>query len=441
MLPSNITYRNIAAVILRRRRSDSEDKEFDQMLIDSQKRVEELRRRLDESLSLFQRQQKLNGVGSARQANDKQRRILTVLYQDNQQTLIQVSGSPSMSCPVTSLEGRICLKLQNGSASSPLQVIVGAPAEQNGLTTDSLPSSPASSVDSGVSSLGSSNSSPSASPGSSPVYIRGSPFLPNSEKGNTQNLWIRERSTSECVTSTGLKSILKKTSPLVVYKGRFARSVSECQHPDEKEAIDGLIATDVLEDIDESSESLDCATIARKKRVSFSERLVQERSFRPNSSILGQKKKNQRKSKNKLKKKASEEASTDEESKLGSDDGRESSHDSFCDEQGKTNATKDCKECNGTDHETSDAEEDINEADASPKSGAIRQRILRSSTGEEACVTFMVGDGKLERNSRREKSPDPSWLRLLKRCSQKTATVSEVSANDEVVETAVEAKE
>ncbi|KHN73792.1 hypothetical protein Tcan_09160, partial [Toxocara canis] len=120
---------------------------------------------------------------------------------------------------------------------------------------------------------------------------------------------------------------------------------------------------------------------------------------------------------------------------------QESSHDSFCDEQGKTNPTKDCKECNGTDHETSDAEEDINEADASPKSGAIRQRILRSSTGEEACVTFMVGDGKLERNSRREKSPDPSWLRLLKRCSQKTATVSEVSANDEVVETAVEAKE
>uniref|UniRef100_A0A183V7M0 SWI/SNF related, matrix associated, actin dependent regulator of chromatin, subfamily a, member 4 n=1 Tax=Toxocara canis TaxID=6265 RepID=A0A183V7M0_TOXCA len=107
----------------------------------------------------------------------------------------------------------------------------------------------------------------------------------------------------------------------------------------------------------------------------------------------------------------------------------------------KTNATADSKECNGTDHELSGAEEDINEADASPKSGAIRQRILRSSTGEEACVTFMVGDGKLERNSRKEKSPEPSWLRLLRRCSQKTATVSEVSANDEVVETAVEAKE
>lgn len=63
-------------------------------------------------------------------------------------------------------------------------------------------------------------------------------------------------------------------------------------------------------------------TIARKKRVSFSERLVQERSFRPNSSILGQKKKNQRKSRNKLKKKTSEEVSTDDESKLGSEDRR-----------------------------------------------------------------------------------------------------------------------
>uniref|UniRef100_A0A0M3JCD8 Ion_trans domain-containing protein n=1 Tax=Anisakis simplex TaxID=6269 RepID=A0A0M3JCD8_ANISI len=51
----------------------------------------------------------------------------------------------------------------------------------------------------------------------------------------------------------------------------------------------------------------DC--IVRKKRVSFSERLVQERSFRPNSSILGQKKKNQRRSRNKLKKKASSEES------------------------------------------------------------------------------------------------------------------------------------
>ncbi|VDN83924.1 unnamed protein product [Brugia pahangi] len=58
---------------------------------------------------------------------------------------------------------------------------------------------------------------------------------------------------------------------------------------------------------------------SRKKRVSFSERLVQERSFRPNSSILSQKKKNQRKHKNKMKKKGSvttsEDNSTDDEAR------------------------------------------------------------------------------------------------------------------------------
>lgn len=56
----------------------------------------------------------------------------------------------------------------------------------------------------------------------------------------------------------------------------------------------------------------------RKKHVSFSERLVQERSFRPNSSILSQKKKNQRKQKNKMKKKgviALEDSSTDDEAR------------------------------------------------------------------------------------------------------------------------------
>lgn len=61
----------------------------------------------------------------------------------------------------------------------------------------------------------------------------------------------------------------------------------------------------------------------RKKRVSFSERLVQERSFRPNSSILGQKKKNQRKQRNKMKKRHSatseEEFSNDDEGRMRSD--------------------------------------------------------------------------------------------------------------------------
>lgn len=58
---------------------------------------------------------------------------------------------------------------------------------------------------------------------------------------------------------------------------------------------------------------------ARTKHVSFSERLVQERSFRPNSSILSQRKKNQRKQKNKLKRRCSlaldDNNSTDDETR------------------------------------------------------------------------------------------------------------------------------
>ncbi|VDK30231.1 unnamed protein product [Anisakis simplex] len=72
------------------------------------------------------------------------------------------------------------------------------------------------------------------------------------------DLRMRPRSTSECITSTGLKSILKKPTTVIEYRGRFVnyRSVSECQHSDEREAIDGLISADTLEGIDESSESL-----------------------------------------------------------------------------------------------------------------------------------------------------------------------------------------
>uniref|UniRef100_A0A915AIG0 Uncharacterized protein n=1 Tax=Parascaris univalens TaxID=6257 RepID=A0A915AIG0_PARUN len=342
------------------------------MLVDSQKRIEELRRRLDESLSLFQRQQKLGGTASSKHSNDKSRRMLTVLYQDEEQTIIQVSGSTAMNYSVDSLGVQTYRKVQNGSTSSPLQVVVGAATGHSALMADSLPSSPAGSVDSGISSFGSLSSSPSASPGSSPVYIR--------EDGIINQLRMRQRSTSECVASTGLKSILKKTPSSVVCNGRLARSISECQHPDEKEAIECLTSTEVLEEIDKSNESLDCMTVARKKRVSFSERLVQERSFRPNSSILGQKKKNQRKSRNKLKKKTSEEISTDDEGKLGSDDGRGCNNDSLsidvAEKQEKVDGVSDPNASVDVVHENNANDE----AGAAVEAGTIRRRVLRSST-------------------------------------------------------------
>uniref|UniRef100_A0A0M3I4F9 Lzipper-MIP1 domain-containing protein n=1 Tax=Ascaris lumbricoides TaxID=6252 RepID=A0A0M3I4F9_ASCLU len=416
------------------------------MLVDSQKRIEELRRRLDESLSLFQRQQKLGGTASSKHSNDKSRRPLTVLYQDDEQTIIQVSGPAAMNYSVDSLGVQMYRKVQNGSTSSPLQVVIGAAAGHNALTADSLPSSPAGSVDSGISSFGSSSSSPSASPGSSPVYVRGSPFILHPEDGIINQLRMRQRSTSECVASTGLKSILKKTPSSVVYNGRLARSISECQHPDEKEAIECLTSTEVLEEIDESNESLDCMTIARKKRVSFSERLVQERSFRPNSSILGQKKKNQRKSRNKLKKKTSEEVSTDDESKLGSEDRRGCSNDSISSDVIEKQESKrtanfnmlpevddvaDPNENVGVVHENNA----IDEADATVEAGTIRRRVLRSSTGEEACVTFMLGDHKLERHSNKQQSPEPNWMCFLKRQPQKN-----ISIDKDTVEAVVEAE-
>ncbi|VDK66630.1 unnamed protein product [Anisakis simplex] len=146
------------------------------LLIDSQKRIDELRQRLDESLSQFQRHQKLhsnsNHPSKPHNSNIKQRRILSVLCQNTEQTLIQISGTKSLNY----LFASPLQSTHNRQSTSPLHLIVGNSNDQS-CTGDSLPSSPANSVDSGISSFGSLSNSPSVSPGSSPVYTRNVPFM------------------------------------------------------------------------------------------------------------------------------------------------------------------------------------------------------------------------------------------------------------------------
>ncbi|VDM11615.1 unnamed protein product [Wuchereria bancrofti] len=198
-------------------------------------------------------------------------------------------------------------------AVSPLQVIVnsGNHQQQHSATEATINfmagfNSPVGSIDSGMSSLSSSNSSPASSPGCSPISVSNVPFQYVVE----QQVIPRGRSTSESVSITnGLKSILKKSAPLHITAGRFLRSYSECQSREV-----GEMKVTVADMNNDNSAGVD----SRKKHVSFSERLVQERSFRPNSSILSQKKKNQRKHKNKMKKKgtlATEDNSTDDEAR------------------------------------------------------------------------------------------------------------------------------
>ncbi|VDP11692.1 unnamed protein product [Onchocerca flexuosa] len=177
-----------------------------------------------------------------------------------------------------------------------------------------------------MSSLSSSNSSPASSPGCSPISVNNAPFQYVVE----QQVISRGRSISESISATiGLKSILKKSVPAHITTGRFLRSFSECQDND-----DGEVKL-VIADMDNQNSAVTGCT-PRKKRVSFSERLVQERSFRPNSSILSQKKKNQRKQKNKMKKKgalAMDDSSTDDEARHRSNS--EAMHYAICNDNGE----------------------------------------------------------------------------------------------------------
>lgn len=291
------------------------------MLEDTQKSLLELRQRLDEEIQAFQRRQQ---VSTASKNVQQKRRTMIVLSKDETFAFIQVSGNARLKLSKPEVEKRI---QQNRSpniavSSAPLKVIVGAAHDSNSTSGEYLTGSPASSVDSGMYSLSPADSPPSSSPGSSPVAIHSMPFQYKSNSKEHAMPHPRMRSVSECA-GVNLKGILKKTTPSHMISGRFTRTCSECQEVDEESAdIIGIIGKE------ENGEEI---PPRQQKRVSFSERLVQERSFRPNSSILGQKKKNQRKQKNKLRKRlGSTSEETEDEGYVRADS--ESSHDEVFEE-------------------------------------------------------------------------------------------------------------
>ncbi|KAL3984736.1 hypothetical protein ACH3XW_35770 [Acanthocheilonema viteae] len=298
-------------------------------MADHEKRLQFLRQQLDDSIRLYYCQQQQTALNRSNNngrslplVNVKNRRILHMLHQDETNACIQISGNMAkknftavvVTTKIPNNDSDAFEKVDSffKSAVSPLQVIVNSGNQQQNSALETTINfmagfnSPVGSIDSGISSLSSSNSSPASSPGCSPIAINCTPFQYIVE----QQVMQRGRSISESISATiGLKSILKKSIPAHISTGRFLRSYSECQSKEEGEIK--VVVADV-----NNENSGGCTP--RKKHVSFSERLVQERSFRPNSSILSQKKKNQRRQKNKMKKKgalAVEDSSTDDEAR------------------------------------------------------------------------------------------------------------------------------
>ncbi|MCP9256900.1 hypothetical protein DINM_000141 [Dirofilaria immitis] len=345
-------------------------------MADLQKHLQVLRQRLDDSIRLYYYRQKQaetnrssNGGRSIISDIMKNRRILHMLHQDETNACIQISdhSSPCLdnekkkeTFDALELKSDINLalivfpedisgnykgnmaketctaiivsKISNNNSEilekmdtvimstiSPLQVIVSSGSQQpqsipKTINFISGSNSPVGSIDSGMSSLSSLNSSPASSPECSPVSLNSAPFQygkynvlvdynsrtasdttrPFNKRKHKCNSWSQKHS----------EKILSNTH----HCRTFLRSFSECQDREDEE-VKLIIASMNNEN------SAGCTL--RKKRVSFSERLVQERSFRPNSSILSQKKKNQRKQKNKMKKKALaiEDSSTDDEAR------------------------------------------------------------------------------------------------------------------------------
>ncbi|VDL77508.1 unnamed protein product [Nippostrongylus brasiliensis] len=159
------------------------------MMEECQLRVDDLRRRLDESLAAFQR-------STARR--DTKPRSLHIVRQNNMESLVEISNPGERA------------RFDRLMASSPLNVICC-----NGAVP-AVATSPADSTDSGV----------SGSPLSSPLSTtKHSPFYQYSEQ---TRIGMRQRSASECVGWDGvvLKSILKKPQRI----DRFSRSISESHH-------------------------------------------------------------------------------------------------------------------------------------------------------------------------------------------------------------------
>ncbi|KAF8381382.1 hypothetical protein PRIPAC_70524 [Pristionchus pacificus] len=247
------------------------------MLDAVQCRVEDLRRRLDESLNAFQ--QKL--TASRGQKNESLRQI-HLLSTDRTETSIEIFEAGARR-----------------RLTAPLQVVVvdGSVGPENALI-GAVAGSPTESIDSGIS-----NSSPSSSP--SAISPKASPFYQYSEESSTNaKLAMRSRSLSESAsyspiqTTPTIRGILKKT-PLREYgkpmRGVFKRSLSESADSSpffvlrsmtsfEDEPLEEVDEEDEDDVIEEAQEALPLQP--RKKRVSFSENLVQKRSFRPQCSIV-----------------------------------------------------------------------------------------------------------------------------------------------------------
>ncbi|KAK6034441.1 hypothetical protein COOONC_28052 [Cooperia oncophora] len=225
------------------------------MMEECQLRVDDLRRRLDESLAAFHRSTTLR---------ETKPRALHIVRQNNMETLIEISNPGERA------------RFDRLMASSPLNVICC-----NGATP-AVATSPADSTDSGV----------AVSPLSSPVSgAKHSPFYQYSEQSR---IGMRQRSASECADWDGivLKSILKKPQR----SERFSRSISESHHFTSEPMHLSLLMESTTE-VDESDAHTDHESqmvVERKKRVSFSEK-VQERRFRVGQCILTAAKKSERK--------------------------------------------------------------------------------------------------------------------------------------------------
>ncbi|VDD95279.1 unnamed protein product [Enterobius vermicularis] len=355
---------------------DSNGSPFQLALNSPQAVADQHRKSLDLSISDFLEQEKITTFGRKKGSKNCTFQSFKVIRRDKEETLIQFTSSnaaDSIKRKQDSGSARDTLKTR----SNPLKVLVCNDEDNaESLPETILASSPADSVDSGVSCLGSLLSSPSSSPNLSPVHAPKEyrvhfsdivairvVFLGAGRVQQEANA-VRQRSKSENCGETILKGILKKTTPVVEHRGRFTRSLSECQNDisvgkkiegDEGCGGSGDVYVQFFF-IVVCFRRFDISL--QKKHVSFSDRLVQKYSFRPNSSILGQRRKNQKKARSKLKKKLSEESSEECEKLSGNEMLQEIRKDIFSSNM-KTE-----------------------------KPGGIRQRVLRTSIGEETVVVF-----------------------------------------------------
>ncbi|KAK6753081.1 hypothetical protein RB195_012594 [Necator americanus] len=229
-------------------------KEVQIMMESCHLRVNDLRMRLDKTLTEFQRTQQ-----------KEKARALHIVRQNNKETIVEINKPGEHA------------RLDRLLATSPLNVIC---CNSGGLSA--VASSPADSTDSGV------VISPQTSPFGSGKC---SSFYKNSEN---YRFGMRQRSASECGDWDGivLKSILKKPQRI----DRFSRSKSESHHCCGDMSQLSLLmesTTEISESEGHTDNDADTVT-QRKKRVSFSEK-VQERRFRVGQCILTAARKNEKK--------------------------------------------------------------------------------------------------------------------------------------------------